>query len=160
MTQHERTIEREAAIAVDHVQIAVTDAGGNGAHQHLAAPRLVDLHLLDGQRLMHLAEDGGGHFHGGCLVTFRDTIEARRHAVPMGRRYGATITEPDQPSWPAIHTVQRDAAYDQENTEYVEPRRRLAKHQEADDRRARRKHRDQQSETGPRQPAHRELVAE
>ena len=63
VAEHERPIEREAAAAVDDVQVAVADAGGDGAHQHLAAPRLVDVHLLDGQRFMHLAEDGGGHFH-------------------------------------------------------------------------------------------------
>ena len=65
VAKHERTIQREAPIAVHDVQVAVTHAGGDGAHQHLAAPRLVDLHLLDGQRCVHLAEDGGGHFHGG-----------------------------------------------------------------------------------------------
>ena len=68
VAEHERAIEREAAVAVDHVQVAVADAGGDGAHQHLAAPRLVDLHLLDGQRFVHLAEDGSGHFHGGRLM--------------------------------------------------------------------------------------------
>ena len=68
VAEHERAIHREAAVAVDHVQVAVTDAGGDGAHQHLAAPRLVDLHLLDGQRFVHLAEDGSGHFHGGRLM--------------------------------------------------------------------------------------------
>ena len=67
MAQHEWTIEREAAVAVDHVQVAVTDAGSDGAHQHLAAPRLVDVHLLDGQWFTHFAEDGSGHFHGGAL---------------------------------------------------------------------------------------------
>ena len=68
VAQHERAIHREAAVAVDHVQVAVADAGGDGAHQHLAAPRLVDVDLLDGQRLVHLAEDGSGHFHGGRLM--------------------------------------------------------------------------------------------
>ena len=64
VAQHEGPIEREAAVAVDDVQIAVADAGGNGADQHLAAPRLVDVDLLDRQRLVHLAEDGGCHLHG------------------------------------------------------------------------------------------------
>ena len=54
--------------AVDDVQIAVADAGGDGAHQHLAAPRLVDLDRLDRQRLVHLAKDGGCHFHGVRLM--------------------------------------------------------------------------------------------
>ena len=71
MAQHERTIEREAPVAIDHVQVAVADAGGDSAHQHLAAPWLVDLHLLDGQRFVHLAEDGSGHFHNGRLI---DTV--------------------------------------------------------------------------------------
>ncbi len=66
VAQHERTIERETPQPVHHVQVAVADAGGDGAHQHLAAPGFVDLHLLDGQRFVHLAEDGGGHFHFGA----------------------------------------------------------------------------------------------
>ena len=48
---------------VDDMQIAVADAGGRGAHQHLAAPRLVDLDRLDRQRLMHLAENRGLDLH-------------------------------------------------------------------------------------------------
>ena len=67
MAQQERAIEREASVAVDHVQIAVADAGGDGADQHFAAPGLVDVDLLNRQRLVHLAEDGGCHFHGGRL---------------------------------------------------------------------------------------------
>ncbi len=68
VAQHERAIEREPAVAVHHMQVAVTDTGSDGAHQHLATPRLVHLHLLDGQRFVHLAEDGSGHFHGGRLM--------------------------------------------------------------------------------------------
>ena len=69
VAQHERPVEREAAEAVDHVQIAVADAGGDGAHQHLAAARLVDVDRLDGQRLVHLAEDGGGICIADALLT-------------------------------------------------------------------------------------------
>ena len=70
VAEHERAIERETAVAVDDMQVAVADAGGDGAHQHLAAPRLVDVDLLDGQRFVHLAKDGSGHFHGGALLQF------------------------------------------------------------------------------------------
>ena len=44
-------------------QIGAIDAGRHGADQHLPAPGLVDLDRLDGQLLMHLAEDGGFDFH-------------------------------------------------------------------------------------------------
>ena len=50
-------------IAVDHVQVAVADPGRRRADQHLAPPRLVDLHRLDRQRLVHLAKDGGLDLH-------------------------------------------------------------------------------------------------
>ena len=38
VAEHDRPVEREAPDAVDDVQIAVADAGRDGAHQHLAAP--------------------------------------------------------------------------------------------------------------------------
>ena len=63
VAQDEGAIEWEASRPVHHMQVAVAHAGGDGAHQHLASPRPVEFHLLDGQRFMHLAEDGGGRFH-------------------------------------------------------------------------------------------------
>src|SRR5205823_1756460 len=54
VAEHDRPIEREPSDTVDDVQIAVTDAGGRGADQHLAPPWFVDLHRLDRQRLLHL----------------------------------------------------------------------------------------------------------
>src|SRR4051794_18447246 len=68
VAEDEGAIEREAPEAVDDVQVAVADAGGDAAHQDLTAPRLVHLHLLDGQRLVHLPKDSGGHFHGERLM--------------------------------------------------------------------------------------------
>ena len=42
--EDERPVDRVPTDAVDDVQIAVTDARRRGAYEHLAAPRLVDLH--------------------------------------------------------------------------------------------------------------------
>src|ERR1700736_5894308 len=63
VAEHDRPVEREPALAVDDMQIAVAHPGRRGADQHLAAPRLVDLDRLDRQRLVHLAEDRGVDFH-------------------------------------------------------------------------------------------------
>ena len=50
MAEDDRPVDRKAAQAVDDVQIAVADPGRRGADQHLAAPRLIDLDLFEGQR--------------------------------------------------------------------------------------------------------------
>ena len=91
MAEQEGAVEREAAVAVDHVQIAVADAGGDRAHQDLAAPRLVDVHLLDRQRFVHLAEDRGCHLHGGRPpVIGRDvTADPFRRPASPGSRLGS-----------------------------------------------------------------------
>jgi len=47
MAEHDRPVEREAPNAVHDMQIAVADAGRDGAHEHLASQRLVDIHRLD-----------------------------------------------------------------------------------------------------------------
>jgi hypothetical protein len=47
----DRPIEWKPPDAVDNMQVAVADAGGRRADQHLAPPWLVDLHRLDRQRL-------------------------------------------------------------------------------------------------------------
>ena len=62
--EHDRPVERKASDPIDDMQIAVAHAGRDGAHQHLARPRLVDLDLLDRQRRLHLAKNSGGGFHG------------------------------------------------------------------------------------------------
>ena len=64
MPEHNRPVEREPPDTVDDMQIAVADAGGRRADQHLAPPRLVDLHCLDCQRLAHLAKDRSLDLHG------------------------------------------------------------------------------------------------
>src|ERR1700730_3381588 len=64
MAEHDRPVEREPSDTVDDVQIAVTDAGGRRADQHLAPPWLVDLNRLDRQRLLHLTKDGSLDLHG------------------------------------------------------------------------------------------------
>ena len=63
VAQHERAIERVPADTVDDVEIAVAHAGRDGADEHLAAPRCVEVHVLDRQRLVHLAKDRGFHRH-------------------------------------------------------------------------------------------------
>jgi hypothetical protein len=52
----------ERVEAVHEVQIAVADAGGHRAHQHLAADGLVDVDVLDRERLVWPVEHGC--FHG------------------------------------------------------------------------------------------------
>jgi hypothetical protein len=47
MAEYDWPIERKPPNAVDDVEVAVANAGGHGAHQHLAAPRLVNLHRFD-----------------------------------------------------------------------------------------------------------------
>ena len=76
VAQHVRSIERKSSEAVDDVEVAVTDAGGGGADQDLAAPRLVDLHGFDRERLVHLAEDCGLHLHTVLLIERRSAYRA------------------------------------------------------------------------------------
>src|SRR5215471_4429944 len=63
VAEDDRPIEREPPDAIDHVQIAVADAGCGGADEDLVPPRLVDLDRLDHERLMHLAKDGSLDLH-------------------------------------------------------------------------------------------------
>ncbi len=67
VAEHDRTIEREPPDAVDDVQIAVAHTRRRGPHQHLAAPRLVDVDGFDGQRLLHLAKHRRLHLHSPLL---------------------------------------------------------------------------------------------
>jgi hypothetical protein len=64
VTQHEGTVEVEAAEAIHDVQIAVANAGGDGADQDLTAARFIDFDGFDGQRLVDLSKYGGGDMHG------------------------------------------------------------------------------------------------
>src|SRR5918994_3920738 len=84
VAQHDGPIERPAPLAVDDVQIAVADARGRGAHEHLAPPGLVDLHRLDRERLVDLPEDRGLHAPGPLLM--RASRLPRRAASPRRRR--------------------------------------------------------------------------
>ena len=52
---------RERVEAVDEVQVAVADAAGDGAHEHLAPDGLVDVDVLDRERLVGAVEHGGFH---------------------------------------------------------------------------------------------------
>ena len=51
-------------VAVDEVQVAMANAAGDGAHQDFAILRLVDLDVLDNQRLIGTIEHGGLHCCG------------------------------------------------------------------------------------------------
>src|SRR5207248_641449 len=68
MSEHDRPVEREAADAVDDMQIAVADAGRDGAHEHLAPQRLVHIDRFDRQEFMHFAENGGFDLHSSLLA--------------------------------------------------------------------------------------------
>src|SRR5438128_926220 len=82
VAEHDGAIERPAALAVDHVQVAVADAGGRRAYQDLAARRLVDLDGLDRERLVRLAKDRGLHLHAGLLTVAASTRSSRRRPAP------------------------------------------------------------------------------
>ena len=49
---------RRGVLALDEVQVAVAQAGGLHAHQHLIAAWLVDLDIFDGHGLTHALEHG------------------------------------------------------------------------------------------------------
>ena len=91
MPQHERAIEREAAVAIHHVQVAVADAGGDRAHQHLAAPGLVDVDRFDGQWLVHLAKYGGVDLHGARFLRW---LVADASAAWLGLQCGDPMPPP------------------------------------------------------------------
>jgi hypothetical protein len=68
VTEHDAAIEGETAVSVDHVQIAVADAGGHGADKHLTAKRLVDVDGLDLHRRMRGAANGCLDLHGNASL--------------------------------------------------------------------------------------------
>src|SRR5262245_31199718 len=51
----------EGIVPVDEVQIAVADAAADDADEHLVRHRLVDLDVLDRERLMRPVKDGSLH---------------------------------------------------------------------------------------------------
>ena len=70
----ERRVRLDRPVALGGVQVGVADARGVDRHLDHAGARLGDRHLVDGQRLAELANDGGFHGLGhidippGCLV--------------------------------------------------------------------------------------------
>ena len=46
------------------VEVGVADAAGDEAHEHLAGLRLLEVELLDDERLAEFLEDGGADLHG------------------------------------------------------------------------------------------------
>ena len=52
---------RERVEALDEVQVAVADAAGHRAHEHLAPDGLGDVDVLDRERLVGTVEDGSLH---------------------------------------------------------------------------------------------------
>ena len=67
VAEHDRPVGREAADTVDDMQIAVADAGRDGADQHLAPRWRVDIDRFDRQRRVRLAENGGFDLHRDLL---------------------------------------------------------------------------------------------
>ena len=68
VTEHDTAIEGETAVSVDHVQVAVADAGGHGADKDLATERLVDVDGLDAHRRMRGAAHGSLDLHGNASL--------------------------------------------------------------------------------------------
>src|SRR5262249_27933102 len=64
VSEHDAAVERVAAVAVDHVQVAVADTRGDGADENLAAPRPIDVDRFDAHWHMRGAADGGLDLHG------------------------------------------------------------------------------------------------
>ena len=67
MTKHDR--HRIAIKPLDEVQVGMADPCGRSADQHLVRLGLVDLDVLDLERLADLAQHGG--FHGFPPTIFR-----------------------------------------------------------------------------------------
>jgi hypothetical protein len=74
--QTRRGVGAEVEVAIDEVKVAVADAGRGGADTHFVTARLVDVDVLDGQRLVGFAENGGLHGLPSSDMSF---------AVPIGR---------------------------------------------------------------------------
>src|SRR6185369_2048126 len=71
VAEHDAAVEGESAVSVDHVQVAVADAGGNGAYQDLAAERPVDVDRFDAYRHVRRAADGSFDLHGSASLSSR-----------------------------------------------------------------------------------------
>ena len=86
VAEHDRPVGREASDTIDDMQIAVADPGRDGAHQHLAAQRLVDIDRFDRQRRVRLAENGGFYLHRNLLGRSEDLPKENwRQAGPVPR---------------------------------------------------------------------------
>jgi len=66
MAQDRRHAGRQRPM--DAMEIAMAYAAGDGADEHLARARLVDLDLLDSERLIDFTKNGGFDSHG-CLLS-------------------------------------------------------------------------------------------
>src|SRR5262249_16899110 len=103
VAQHARAGARIEAFHV--VQVAVADAGKGGADQHLVGRRLVELDLLDAERLVDLVHDGGGGFH---RATSQASLAATRLAEPtrlcLWRKSGICAEDGTWRSRPASST--------------------------------------------------------
>ncbi|HEV3112581.1 MAG TPA: hypothetical protein VGY99_19005 [Candidatus Binataceae bacterium] len=63
---------RHRNLALGDRQVAVADAGGYGADQHLIAAGLVDVHFLKGLGLAGLVKNGG--LHRGLLMILSEPV--------------------------------------------------------------------------------------
>ncbi len=68
----------ERVVAIDEVEVAVTDPRGDDSDKDLAADGLVDVDFLDCQRLVRTMEYGC--FHTGLLCGSSGIRASRRHA--------------------------------------------------------------------------------
>jgi hypothetical protein len=59
------------------MQIAMANAAGHRAYQHLAGASLIDVDFFDGQRLIDFAKDRGLDFRG-CLLAGGSIPASRR----------------------------------------------------------------------------------
>src|SRR4051794_21535988 len=82
----------------------MADAGGDGTHQHLTAPGLVQVDGFDGQRFMHLAEDCGiglhvrsslnrGHYR--LLAGTAQTAARTQQCVAIRNQASSALTAPE-----------------------------------------------------------------
>ena len=82
--------QRHLQPAGGHAEVGVADPRSAQGDPHLALAGIAQLHLLDGQGLAGLAQQGGGHFHLGDS----SSRWARAKSEPRSWRDAATLTAP------------------------------------------------------------------
>jgi hypothetical protein len=80
VAQDSRSPRRQRA--TDAMKITVADAGGDRSHEHFAGTWLVDLDLLNSERLIRFAQNGGFDLHG--LLLSQALLIASHHTWATG----------------------------------------------------------------------------